>query len=407
MNGSLPVRLLLLTGLLLSGGGTAGALETESLVRLQALSTRTSLPFTSDHQDASAAVALGRTVLHARPGDGWKTGFNVFARAEFYDQDPLALQAAAALPVTTTPLSWRHEDGEHHHDPDKKKRLSLVADQVWIERQGDLYSLKAGRLPVSLGNTFTFNPNDFFMPFDPTGWYRDYRPGVDGIRLDISTGVVSELSVLRIFARRRTGPDRYRRAAEWDATLLRFSTSLWEQGLTLLAGRLHDQEMAGLSLQMALPLDLDFRFTGHQRRNRHDPDLVYREWAAGLSRQLTTDLSLAGEYYHNGAGADDPRDYLTRLLSGTTSTTFPARTYASLSATMQWSPLWTGQALLLVNGTDDSCLVSLRHTRSLSDEADAALVAFAPTCRKEDIRGMPPQYSLSPAGLQLDYSVYF
>ena len=43
-----------------------------------------------------------------------------------------------------------------------------------------------GRQPINFSKALFFNPLDAFLPFDPRAFDRDYKPGVDAVRLQVA-----------------------------------------------------------------------------------------------------------------------------------------------------------------------------------------------------------------------------
>lgn len=61
-------------------------------------------------------------------------------------------------------------------------------DQASLKLYAEKLEVVVGRQPIGLANNFIFTPNDLFYPFSATAVDREFRPGVDALRLDVKTG---------------------------------------------------------------------------------------------------------------------------------------------------------------------------------------------------------------------------
>lgn len=122
---------------------------------------------------------------------------------------------------TTSRTSWRH----------RFDRLSLAFDV------GPL-SLVAGRQPISWATTLFLTPADPFSPFDPSDPFREYRGGVDALRVQAFTGPFSEIEGV---VRAAETPD-----GSTLTALARGQTSRGGWALGGWAGVVHDQGAGAL-----------------------------------------------------------------------------------------------------------------------------------------------------------------
>ena len=72
--------------------------------------------------------------------------------------------------------------------------------------------LTIGRQAVTFGTAYFWNPLDIFRPFDPTQFDRDYKSGVDAIRLDIPLGDYDMMTLVASLGK-GTDENRWERSA--------------------------------------------------------------------------------------------------------------------------------------------------------------------------------------------------
>ena len=91
---------------------------------------------------------------------------------------------------------WLGLDWELHSGSRTEWRHRL--DRMSIGFSGDLVEVTIGRQAVSWATTLILTPADPFAPFDPSDPFREYRGGIDALRVRIFTGPFSEIEgVLR------------------------------------------------------------------------------------------------------------------------------------------------------------------------------------------------------------------
>ncbi len=122
---------------------------------------------------------------------------------------------------TTSRTSWRH----------RFDRLSLAFDV-------GAFSVVAGRQPISWATTLFLTPADPFSPFDPSDPFREYRGGVDALRVRAFTGPFSEIEGV---VRAAETPD-----GSTLTALMRGQTSRGGWALGGWAGVVHDEGAGAL-----------------------------------------------------------------------------------------------------------------------------------------------------------------
>ncbi|WP_462317387.1 hypothetical protein [Marinilabilia sp.] len=114
--------------------------------------------------------------------------------------------------------------------------LNMTVDRLWLDFYIGKLQVRAGRQRINWGQAMVWNPNDIFNAYSFFDFDYPERPGIDGVRLQLYTGMTSQVEgVFKIdHEQRKTMAMRYRfNAGRYD----------WQ----ILGGRLHDSDWtAGL-----------------------------------------------------------------------------------------------------------------------------------------------------------------
>jgi len=110
---------------------------------------------------------------------------------------------------------------------------------VWLDRFNVKVSfpradLIIGRQAITFGKAYFWNPLDLYLPFDPAQFDRDYKAGVDAVRLDIPLGLFSGLNVIYVLGRELDINNQYAEGRTLDASW--FGSSLLLRGFTHVSG---------------------------------------------------------------------------------------------------------------------------------------------------------------------------
>ena len=232
--------------------------------------------------------------------------------------------------------SWRH----------RFDRLSVAASKGPLE-------VEIGRQAISWATTLFLTPADPFAPFDPSDPFREYRGGVDAVRLRVFPGPFTEVEAVV-------------RAAETDlgttvTALARAQTSLRGWAFGGWAGILHDE--AAMALFGTGAIGATAVRSEATIREDDAGDTTVR-FTLGLDRFFTPggkDLYLIAELQHDGLGATDAAS----LLEVTNSKPFARGEMQTIGAwtlvtqaSYQVHPLVGLDALALVNLADGSTLLA-------------------------------------------------
>ncbi|MBQ63279.1 MAG: hypothetical protein CMQ19_14580 [Gammaproteobacteria bacterium] len=231
----------------------------------------------------------------------------------------------------------------------QKNQVYQNLDRFNIQWQFSRGDLTIGRQAISFGSARIINPTDIFLPFNLQTFNQEYRMGVDAIRFQAPIGELGEFDFGLVI-----GEDG---KAENSAAFLQLKGNVRGKDLQFTFTRFAEQTLVGAGIQTALG---DFGFwLEHANVNG---DFNYWRTSVGLDYAFTENSFAMIEYHHNGAGSDEPEEYLALL------TTLPfqrggifmlGEDYLMPSFTLQLSPLWALTTQAIYNLGDDSAFISL------------------------------------------------
>ena len=271
-------------------------------------------------------------------------------------------------------------------------------------------SITIGRQPVTWGEGYFWPALDLFAPFAPEQIDRDYKSGVDTVKVNIPLGNLSELEFIGGIlgnSMKRDGT---------AGALLRWN--LGNVDLGFMGGTFHQDKVGGAFVSAdvrgtGIRGEISFTSSGDSLDLVRGRESFWRG-SAGLLRQLTPTLTLTSEFAFNGYGADRPEDYALwyssdRMRRGEVNGY--GRYYWGTSLTRQLHPLLIGTFTSLVNFTDRSVLVTPSLAWSVSNNAD--ILAGGELSVGEGLREkngeqvMGSEYGAVPATLFLALKMYF
>jgi hypothetical protein len=304
--------------------------------------------------------------------------------------------------VEWLPLQWTIAEGERASWRHRFDRLLITAP---VGRSAEI---TAGRQTISWATSLIFTPADPFAPFDPADPFREFRAGVDAVRLQGFSGAFTELDF--VFRPADT------RAGTTITALGRITTATGPWEISGWAGVLHD---GGATSAAATLTAAGTAFRGEAELRW--PDDVVR-FSIGADRSFP----LAGrdvlEYQRDGYGATDPDDYLDVLLSDPYSRgemQVIGRNETAIQTSWQASPLVTTDFLTIWNMDDGSFLLSPAASYSVSNEVYVRGGFFfgiganerridAPFVPEEPSIALPgSEYGIVPSSLYLSLTAFF
>lgn len=248
---------------------------------------------------------------------------------------------------STARTSWRH----------RFDRLSLAVD-------AGPASITVGRQAVSWATTLLLTPNDPFAPFSPSDPFREYRGGVDAVRVRLFPGPFSEVDVV-VRATEVAGKSTTTALARGQTSVGGWAVGAW-------GGLLHD-EGAGAVFATGAAGATALRASLSVRR-APDGNTTLRG-ALGADRRFSIggrDLYGVSEVQYDGFGAAGP-DRLAEVAASAPFVRGEMQTLGRWTGATQWTyqlhPLVSLDALALVNLEDGSTLLSPGASWSVSAAA--------------------------------------
>lgn len=250
----------------------------------------------------------------------------------------------------TSANSYRLSDPEMVlNNRDDKHQLFQNLDRLNIQFNLDQGDLTIGRQAISHGAARTINPVDVFLPFDVRTFDQEYRIGVDAVRFQYPFGQLGEIDTGIILG------DGAR--SENSAAFVRLRDNFNGHDLQLSAIRFAGQNLVGAGIQSSLGQLGTWLEAAHV-----SGDVDYWRVSIGVDHAFSANLFGMVEYHYNGAGTNDPDQYLQR------STTLPylkggvfllGEQYLIPALNWQLTPLWTLAIQSLQNLDDQSAFVSV------------------------------------------------
>jgi hypothetical protein len=247
----------------------------------------------------------------------------------------------------------------------------------------------------------------------------EFKPGVDGLRLDLPLSEVATFTLVGVVGRTGTSKN-FDISADGSAVLPRVDLTLGTTRVGVMAGWVRRDVVCGADLFVDLGSGADFHA---EATVTHVPIVARRPYghadfiraAAGFSQTLTAKLHLVTEAYWNGAGAPDVEDYVSELESER----FQAgevynvgQLYAGASAVWDVHPLVELTATALVNAKDPSALAALGARYNVARNVLLLAGAFLPVGRTVRLNGAGQpearsEFGLYPFQYYVDAKIYF
>lgn len=236
---------------------------------------------------------------------------------------------------------------------------------------GDSMDVNIGRQAVSWGTTLYLTPADPFVPFSPSDTLRDYRRGIDALRLRAYPDALSELDLV-------VRPSRLRDRTE--LTVLARALTVWGNWeVSGWAGSLYGDAAAAIGAAGGIA---DWAVRAEAAVRDGERSTIGRG-AIGISRTFSVcnrDLGFVLEYQYDGFGAARRQDYEDLLRSDPFvrgELQVLGRDQAVVQAVYQVHPLWELTGLALWNLNSGSVILGPGFSHSLSDAATFSASVFA------------------------------
>ena len=241
-------------------------------------------------------------------------------------------------------------------------------DRLVIKFHAKHMDLAIGRQPISFGSGYFFTPMDLVAVFTPSVVDREYKPGVDAVRLDFWMGATGHLTAVAALV------------GDWDLEGLLvaghggFTVGLFDIGF--FAAKVHTDAVLGFDTSGSLgPVGVRSDFTVTVPKEG-DP---FVRGVIGASLYWPWGLSLSGELYAQSIGTHEPDEYmdiarLDRFERGELWTM--GHFYGALSANYEVMPLIHVSLAAIVNFLDPSLFLGPGFSWSVASNADLVFGGF-------------------------------
>lgn len=384
-----------------------------------------------DHDADLASQTLLRAVIAGRPNDGMRYELHVVQSLE--QSTAVGAAAAFASPVgpssSSRELRYRALDVTWVQDDSGDWRSSLMLDRANATLRVGTFDVTAGRQAITFGHTFFWSPLDVFSPFDAQQFDRDYKAGVDALRVDSALGALSGLTLVATAGRSldASGEAEQRgfAGASWtgSALLARGFTNVAGWDLEIQAGKV----FAGWQLGIGATgewLGVDLRVEATLLRGDSSPPLLFHSsvptadlvrdaesLVVGVGRRFENSLDLHAEYFLNGGGdADDLATSLARVSGG--ALLGAGRHLIGLTAAYDVLPILTARLSWTVSADDGSGQVQPGLTWSAADNVEVLLGAIVSHGRRPDTLAsgaadFRSEFGSYPSVVYLEPKIYF
>ena len=290
---------------------------------------------------------------------------------------------------------------------------------LWLDRFNTKSALSwaditVGRQAITFGKAYFWNPLDIFLPFDPRQFDRDYKAGVDAVRVDIPLGSFTGINLISVAGRELDSSGEFiddgTLDASWygSALLGRVFTTWKGWDLALQGGKIYGGYQLGSGLVGEIgPIEARAEAAYLWAQDSEslpaplEGDLVEDAFTAvvGFGHRFDNTLTVEIEYFYNGAGeSDDLDESFVRFRSG--SSLQMSQHLTGLLVSYEFLPIITGQLTALYSWDDPSSQIQPILTWSPSDNTEVLVGASI------NFGDRPEQTSTGQPQLQSEFGTF-
>ncbi len=344
-----------------------------------------------DKENSAQGFLNGRATVEAEFWDGASFEGHLFGTARILS-DP----ADALIPERVGHGQYRALDLLTDNGSGNDGQFLAFVDRFVVKKSFGDVDVSVGRQAVTFGKAYFWNPLDVFRPFAAEQVNRDYKAGVDAVRLDWELDSFSGLTFVSVFGRevdplgapvdrdRELGADTY-----GSALIGRYTAYLNGWDVAVQGGKVYGGLQAGGAAVGEIGV-VQVRVEGTYFDAIRVPDgppltvqdsirqLFTDHWQAvvGAGYRWPNTLQLDAEYFYNGAGApDDQLVGLFRVAVGASQQI--NRHLVGIRSSYDITPILIGSLTGIHGISDDSGLVQAQLVWSLSDETDLLFTGSA------------------------------
>lgn len=219
--------------------------------------------------------------------------------------------------------------------------------------------IRIGRQRVPLGTGQFWSPLDLLNPIDPTRLERDYRSGVDAVRIEQKLAALGRVEGVYVPATDKTK----------SIAVVYLHGNTRGADYSLLAGTFRGDRAVGADFSSARG-GLGLRAEATMTKPASGPQ--YGRALLGADYGFPNTLNLTAELYYNGQGSSNPARYdFASVVSGITLNV--ARYYGAAAATYEITPLAKVTLYVVLNADDWSSVLWPQVEYSMTANLDVAI----------------------------------
>lgn len=277
---------------------------------------------------------------------------------DMFKADPLLVFQAMSIyrVADLKSVIWPDDPGEGDH-----VALFQNLDRLYLTLRAPRFDLIVGRQVIAWGSAHAINPTDIIAPFLYTEIDAEDRIGVDAARLRVPAGSLGEVDVGYV-----AGED-----FRWSESAV-FARGKFYAGKTdfaVLGVAFRENAMAGVDVTRAVGgagvwCEAAYVWAeAFDDRSSVGDENDYLRLSAGADYNFGAGVYTFLEYHYNGAGVNDPAEYLRNIASNPTAyrdgaVYFFGRHYIIPGVSWQITPLTVFFAETLANVSDGSFLLA-------------------------------------------------
>ncbi|MBW2703157.1 MAG: hypothetical protein JRF33_20215 [Deltaproteobacteria bacterium] len=331
------------------------------------------------------------------------------------------LSGAGLFSSSGTGIRYRALDATWAWAEEGQVRAALMLDRLNMKFRLSFADITIGRQAVTFGKAYFWNPLDVFLAFDPRSFDRDYKAGVDALRIDLPFGDYSGLTLVGALGRKVNVWNNYEDDAiaqvSWtgSAIILRAYTNLADWDLAIQGGKLYGAYQVGAAFSGELgPIairgegayfiadeDDSLPFMFDEARFRDHAQVVL-----GIGHRFDFSLNLEMEYLYNGAGdANNKEASLLRMSSG--GSYHLGEHMIGFVASYEILPILQGSFAWIFSASDLSSLIQPGFVLSVSNESDLLFGAMLGLGARPTNEGLQSEFGTYPNIYYFEYKYYF
>jgi hypothetical protein len=287
---------------------------------------------------------------------------------------------------------YRYRSASWVWNDESDSTASLSLDRLNLKFELPNADVTVGRQAISLGKAYFWNPLDVFAAFGPSQFDRDYKGGVDALRVEVPVGAFSGVTLIGA-----TGPHDAEEPFRQSAIVARAFTNVSQWDVAVQLGKIVGGYQAGTALSGDLD-GLELRLEGAWFEPMENDLLeAHASLVLGTGWRFENSLHIQLEYFKNNA-AKGPR-ILDFLKIGAGRLLHSNNNLLGLVATYEVHALVVGTLAGIWGMDDQSWLIQPGLMYSAADEVDVVAGALI-------ARGSRPQGNFLNLRIRSEFGSY-